>query len=165
MSINDSSKYLPINNAAFILVSFPVLPMTLARITERLEEEQNKVGKTDGRRFNSRSRTKMHWEISNIKKSIRAEAKRQNSTGGQKGAFTKQELVEYKQIRDEYRQTMCRERSEREMKSQKQTNVKNNIPTEETANTVEKKNNKTDTNLERNDDENKSNKDICKDNS
>ena len=53
--------------------------MTLERLTERLQEEDDKVGKVDGRRFNSRSRKKMKWEMRNIEKSIFTNERRKHS--------------------------------------------------------------------------------------
>lgn len=75
--------------------------MTLARLTERLQEEKAKVGKVDGRRFNSRSRTKMSWEMKNIARSIVSNEKKRKHTS--RAMFTKEELAEYKQIEDTYR--------------------------------------------------------------
>jgi len=69
--------------------------MTLERLTERIQEEKDKIGKTDGRRFNSRSQTKMKWEIKNIEKSIRVARKRKN-VSMIRGVYTKEELEEYK---------------------------------------------------------------------
>ena len=78
--------------------------MTLARLAERLEEEIEKTGKQDGRRFNSRSKNKMNWEISNIQRSIRAGKKRNRKVGDAKGAYTKEELVEYRKMDEQDRQ-------------------------------------------------------------
>ena len=54
--------------------------MTLARLSERLEEAKNKEGKVDGRRFNSRSQMKMKWEIRGIERALNKQKKR--STAG-----------------------------------------------------------------------------------
>lgn len=86
--------------------------MTLERLTERLQEEKAKVGKVDGRRFNSRSRTKMSWEMKNIAKSIICnERKRKHAS---RSIFTKEELEEYKQIEDTYRQEKIQARESKE---------------------------------------------------
>ena len=86
--------------------------MTLERLTERLQEEKAKVGKVDGRRFNSRSRTKMGWEMKNIAKSIVCnERKRKHAS---RSMFTKEELAEYKQIEDTYRQEKMQARETKE---------------------------------------------------
>lgn len=76
--------------------------MTLERLTERLQEEKDKVGKVDGRRFNSRSRTKMTWEMRNIAKSIGL-SERKKRYGANRSIFTKEELAEYKLIEEQFR--------------------------------------------------------------
>lgn len=84
--------------------------MTLERLTERLQEEKAKVGKVDGRRFNSRSRTKMSWEMKNIAKSIVcSERKRKHAS---RSMFTNEELAEYKLIEDTYRREKMQAREE-----------------------------------------------------
>lgn len=79
--------------------------MTLERLTERIQEEKDKVGKTDGRRFNSRSQTKMKWEIKNIEKSIRVAKKRKN-VSMTRGVYTKEELEEYKIEAERFKKEM-----------------------------------------------------------
>jgi len=79
--------------------------MTLERLTERIQEEKDKVGKTDGRRFNSRSQTKMKWEIKNIQKSIRVARKRKN-VSMTRGVYTKEELEEYKIEAEKFKKEM-----------------------------------------------------------
>lgn len=79
--------------------------MTLERVTERLQEEKDKVGKVDGRRFNSRSHTKMKWEIRNIEKSIRIAARKKIS-GTTRSTYTKEELEEYRAINNNFREEM-----------------------------------------------------------
>lgn len=87
--------------------------MTLERLTERLQEEKAKIGKPDGRRFNSRSKTKMSWEMKNIQKAIVCgqKKKRKHAT---RSTFTKEELEEYKQIEDKYRQDKIEARKKKE---------------------------------------------------
>ena len=79
--------------------------MTLERLTERIQEEKDKIGKTDGRRFNSRSQTKMKWEIKNIEKSIRVARKRKN-VSMIRGVYTKEELEEYKIEAEKFKKEM-----------------------------------------------------------
>ena len=79
--------------------------MTLERLTERIQEEKDKIGKTDGRRFNSRSQTKMKWEIKNIEKSIRI-AKKRKTVSMTRGIYTKEELEEYKQDAKDFKKEM-----------------------------------------------------------
>lgn len=81
--------------------------MTLERLTERLQEEDDKVGKVDGRRFNSRSRKKMKWEMRNIEKSIFTNERRKHSN---RPTYTKEELQEYKDIEDKFRADMVSSR-------------------------------------------------------
>ena len=64
--------------------------MSLARITERIQEEKEKKGKMDGRRFNSRSQKKMMWQVKDIQ-SLRKK-KKTSSRGG----YSKEELEEYR---------------------------------------------------------------------
>lgn len=79
--------------------------MTLERLTERIQEEKDKIGKADGRRFNARSRTKESWQMKNIKKSIAlSERKRRHSAN--RSTYTREELVEYKEIEDKFREDM-----------------------------------------------------------
>lgn len=77
--------------------------MTLERLTERLAEERQKEGKVDGRRFNTRSKTKMTWEMRNINKSI-ATNRRRKKNGTKRSMYTKEELQEYKEIEDKFRE-------------------------------------------------------------
>ena len=79
--------------------------MTLERLTERLQEEKDKVGKIDGRRFNSRSQTKMKWEIRNIEKSIRV-ARKRKSVSMARGVYSKEELEEYKIDAENFKKEM-----------------------------------------------------------
>ena len=79
--------------------------MTLERLTERLQEEKDKVGKIDGRRFNSRSQTKMKWEIKNIEKSIRV-AKKRKTVSMMRGVYSKEELEEYKIDAENFKKEM-----------------------------------------------------------
>lgn len=79
--------------------------MTLERLTERIQEEKDKVGKIDGRRFNSRSQTKMKWEIRNIEKSIRI-AKKRKKVSMTRGIYTKEELEEYKLDAENFKKEM-----------------------------------------------------------
>lgn len=85
--------------------------MTLERLTERLEEERLKVGKIDGRRFNSRSKTKMTWEMRNIRKSIDVND-RKKKRGVKRSMYTKEELKEYKEIEDKFREEKSNKRTE-----------------------------------------------------
>ncbi|ACH46849.1 unknown [Feldmannia species virus] len=78
--------------------------MTLARLTERIQEEKEKKGKVDGRRFNSRSRTKMYWEIRNIEKSIKIMERNRKTSGRGRTVFTTDELQEYKKVKEEMRE-------------------------------------------------------------
>lgn len=71
--------------------------MTLARITERIQEEKDKLNKLDGRRFNVRSKKKMNWEMRDIAKTLR-NGKRKNPPGLIMGLFTKEELEEYRKM-------------------------------------------------------------------
>lgn len=97
--------------------------MTLERLTERIQEEKDKVGKTDGRRFNSRSQTKMKWEILNIKKSIRVARKRKNGSAV-RGIYTKEELQEYKINNEKFRNEM-----KSKMESKKELEKKDSLET------------------------------------
>jgi len=67
--------------------------MTLARLSERLEEAKNKEGKIDGRRFNSRSQMKMKWEIRGIARALNKQKKR-STAGLHRGIYTKEEMEE-----------------------------------------------------------------------
>jgi len=64
--------------------------MSLARITERIQEEKERKEKIDGRRFNSRSQKKMMWQVKDIQ-SLRKK-KKTSSRGG----YSKEELEEYR---------------------------------------------------------------------
>lgn len=77
--------------------------MTLERLTERLEEEKAKIGKVDGRRFNSRSRTKMFWEMRNIERA-HAAIQRKKKNLGPRSMYTPEELQEYKEIENRFRE-------------------------------------------------------------
>lgn len=79
--------------------------MTLERLTERIQEEKDKKGKIDGRRFNSRSQTKMKWEIRNIEKSMRTTRKKK-AASSVRGTYTKEELEEYRVLNEQFREGM-----------------------------------------------------------
>ena len=64
--------------------------MSLARITERIQEEKEKKGKIDGRRFNSRSQKKMMWQVKDI------QSLRKNKKKPSRGGYSKEELEEYR---------------------------------------------------------------------
>lgn len=81
--------------------------MTLERLTERLEEEKAKIGKVDGRRFNSRSRTKMMWEMRNIEKAHAAIERKKRVN---RSMYTPEELQEYKEIEDRFREEQASSR-------------------------------------------------------
>lgn len=100
--------------------------MTLERLTERLEEEHARIGSIDGRRFNSRSRTKMSWEMKNISKSIVAENRRR-SYGGNRSIFTKDELREYKEIEDKFRKEQIKSRKLAQKKTDDQDEVDDKV--------------------------------------
>ncbi|CAM9106709.1 unnamed protein product [Sphacelaria rigidula] len=87
--------------------------MTLERLTQRIQEENDRVGKVNGRRFNIRSRKKMGWEMRNIEKSI-ASKKRRKKQGSNRSTYTKEELEEYKDIEDRFRADMRLSRAARE---------------------------------------------------
>ena len=74
--------------------------MSLARITERIEEEKEKKGKIDGRRFNSRSQKKMMWQVKDIQKGLRKKQRNSSNRGG----YSKEELEEYKILNDKARE-------------------------------------------------------------
>ena len=65
--------------------------MSLARITERIQEEKEKKGKIDGRRFNSRSQKKMMWQVKDIQKGLKKKKKSPS-----RGGYSKKELEEYR---------------------------------------------------------------------
>ena len=65
--------------------------MSLARITERIQEEKEKKGKIDGRRFNSRSQKKMMWQVKDIQKGLKKNKKKPS-----RGGYSKEELEEYR---------------------------------------------------------------------
>lgn len=97
---------------------FPSLPpMTLDRLSERLEEEKAKIGKLDGRRFNVRSKTKMMWEMRNIEKA-HAQTRRKKRNGGNRSTYTPEELQEYKEIEDKFRQEQVSFREKEDARSQ-----------------------------------------------
>lgn len=97
--------------------------MTLERLTERIQEEKEKVGKIDGRRFNSRSQTKMKWEIRNIEKSLRVARKKKKSSVC-RGIYTKEELEEYRKDNEEFREEMkMKMKSKKEEKNSSETPV------------------------------------------
>lgn len=75
--------------------------MTLARLSERLQEEKEKKGKVDGRRFNSRSKTKMYWEIRKIKRAMKNSRNAKKAIGLGRNVFTIEELKEYKKMNQE----------------------------------------------------------------
>lgn len=79
--------------------------MTLERLTQRIQEENDRVGKVDGRRFNIRSRKKMGWEMRKIEKSI-ATSQRKKRQASNRSTYTKEELQEYKNIEDRFRADM-----------------------------------------------------------
>lgn len=83
--------------------------MTLERLTERLEEERAKIGKVDGRRFNSRSKTKMMWEMKNIEKA-HATNERKKRNGVNRSMYTPEELKEYKEIEDRFKKEQASSR-------------------------------------------------------
>lgn len=66
--------------------------MSLARITERINEDNQKKGKIDGRRFNSRSQKKMVWQVRDIQRG------NQKKVRNGRGGYSKEELEEYRQI-------------------------------------------------------------------
>lgn len=94
--------------------------MTLARLTERLQEEaeKGKVGRLDGRRFNKRSQMKMTWEMRNITKSIRL-AERKKKQSMTRGTYTKEELKEYRKINEDHRQEMRKKMEAKENEGDK----------------------------------------------
>ena len=65
--------------------------MSLARITERIQEEKEKKGKIDGRRFNSRSQKKMMWQVKDLQKGLKKKKKNPS-----RGGYSKEELEEYR---------------------------------------------------------------------
>jgi len=72
--------------------------MSLARITERIQEEKEKKGKIDGRRFNSRSQRfnsrsqkKMMWQVKDLQKGLKKKKKNPS-----RGGYSKEELEEYR---------------------------------------------------------------------
>ena len=65
--------------------------MSLARITERNQEEKEKKGKIDGRRFNSRSQKKMMWQVKDLQKGLKKKKKNPS-----RGGYSKEELEEYR---------------------------------------------------------------------
>ena len=67
--------------------------MTLDRLSERITEAKNKEGKTDGRRFNSRSQMKMKWEIRGIIR-VQNKQKKRSTAGLYRGIYTKEEMEE-----------------------------------------------------------------------
>ena len=78
------------NSKNYIIITI----MTLARLAERIQEEKDKQGKLDGRRFNSRSKTKMNWEINNLKKNMEYRRRWRNTRGPRHKIFTQEELEE-----------------------------------------------------------------------
>ena len=89
--------------------------MTLQRITERIDEAKLKSKKLDGRRFNIRSKNKMHWEMMDIDKSLR-HGKRKNPSGLVRGVYTKAEMEEYKLINKQHKEQLAQDRLEKEKK-------------------------------------------------
>lgn len=75
--------------------------MSLARITKRIEEQDTKKVKIDGRRFNKRSQQKMIWQVRDLQRGM---IKKPHRTG--RGSFSKDELEEYKLIKDKDRMDM-----------------------------------------------------------
>ena len=73
--------------------------MSLARITKRIEEQDTKKVKIDGRRFNKRSQQKMIWQVRDLQRGM---IKKPHRTG--RGSFSKDELEEYKLIKDKDRE-------------------------------------------------------------
>ena len=74
--------------------------MSLARITERIQEEKEKKVKMDGRRFNSRSQKKMMWQVNDIQKGLKKKKKKNPSRGG----YSKEELEEYRILNNKARE-------------------------------------------------------------
>jgi len=72
--------------------------MVLSRITERIEEEKQKKGKIDGRRFNSRSQKKMMWQVKDLQRLNRKKVKNTSRCG-----YSKEELEEYRIINEQIR--------------------------------------------------------------
>jgi len=103
--------------------------MTLARLSERLEEAKNKEGKVDGRRFNSRSQMKMKWEMRGIARAINKQKKR-STAGLHRGIYTKEEMAESKieqeisKGKDVKEEEIEEEEATRKMKSSKNINSK-----------------------------------------
>ena len=64
--------------------------MSLARITERIQEEKERKEKIDGRRFNSRSQKKMMWQVKDI------QSLRKKKKSSSRGGYSKEELEEYR---------------------------------------------------------------------
>ena len=73
--------------------------MSLARITERINEENEKKGKIDGRRFNSRSQKKMMWQVKDLQRNQVKKVKRNSRCG-----YSKDELEEYRIINEKIRE-------------------------------------------------------------
>ena len=78
---------------------FTLCRMSLARITKRIEEQDTKKVKIDGRRFNKRSQQKMIWQVRDLQRGM---IKKPHRTG--RGSFSKDELEEYKLIKDKDRE-------------------------------------------------------------
>ena len=75
--------------------------MSLARITKRIEEQDTKKVKIDGRRFNKRSQQKMIWQVRDLQRGM---VKKPHRAG--RGSFSKDELEEYRIIKEKDRVDM-----------------------------------------------------------
>jgi len=83
--------------------------MTLARVTERIAEKQQKDLKIDGRRFSKRSQKKICYEIKDLMKV----GSKPRGGGRSRGGFSKEEILEYKKYDEEIREKEKMEKMEK----------------------------------------------------
>ncbi len=70
--------------------------MTLGKVHAKIEEEKKKIGRIDGRRFNSRSREKMEREIRAIRKTSKKMSRKNSNKSSKhlvKGLFSAEEVA------------------------------------------------------------------------
>lgn len=94
--------------------------MTLSKVHAKMEEEKNKVGCVDGRRFNSRSREKMEREIRALRKNAK-KIKRKNSSRRTKhlvkGLFSEEDVAFEKEEAKKFLEESLRKRENRDNNS------------------------------------------------
>lgn len=89
--------------------------MTLARVTERIKEQNIKDRNIDGRRFSSRSLKKVKYEVFDMQRS-KEKTVRRGGKSAMYGGLTREEFEEYKQIEFEIKEKKEKDQNEKIVK-------------------------------------------------